>query len=103
MLQQLELFYFEELPEPSGLPAVVEFDNHPQYKHLAIAVVLQAIKDGCDGNRSARAWLEGEGRAWLELAGIEVSDERLKRATGRAWADTRRLAAARIRADKNRF
>ena len=48
-------------------------------QRLALAVVLRAMAETAEGNQAAKAWLETEGLAWLEVVGFEVQPAELGR------------------------
>ena len=52
-----------------------------KYKRLALAVVLQAVIDASKGDKDAQHWLFTVGAEWLQLAGLEISQEQIKTAT----------------------
>lgn len=43
------------------------------YRNLAIAVILQALKEAVRGDDQARYWVINQGLSWLDLAGFNIN------------------------------
>ena len=52
-----------------------DYDIRP----LAAAIVLQAIRDAKHGDRSARAWLQHDGLAFMDVCGVTLEPVQVKR------------------------
>jgi len=77
-------------------------DTNKNYRQLALAMVLQAIEDGCKGDQAAREWLEVEGAALLLLAGVQVEPGKLRAIAAVPWQAVKKGARARIVAERSR-
>ena len=53
----------------------IDYDIRP----LAAAIVLQAISEAKQGDRSAREWLQHDGLAFMDVCGVTLDRVQVKR------------------------
>jgi hypothetical protein len=70
------------------------------YQRLALAVVLAALKDSCDGDDQAYEWLITTGVEWLHLVGVYINPDQIPAPLAPSWAEVKREARAAIKREK---
>ena len=76
---------------------MIDYDN---YRQLALAVVLKAVKDSCNGDIQAHDWLMTTGLEWLHLIGVYIKPEQIPEPLAPPWAEVKREARAVIKREK---
>jgi hypothetical protein len=74
--------------------------NHSNYRQLALAVILKAVKDSCDGDDQAYEWLITTGIDWLYLVGVYINPDQIPEPLAPSWAEVKQEARAAIKREK---
>ena len=67
------------------------------WRRLALAIILKAIEDACNGDSEAAQWLQQDGADWLVMLGVPFNPARLTARLNDPWNTTRLRAEQQIK------